>query len=124
MVMSPQSTEALERRVRELEAALEGAVAYMKRLPLVPTTLDEVRRAEKVLLQVAPPAVLRGERHYSSGVMVVRAELIGDVLTLTSGDVDNLPPEMAEKYKLSFYEKCKNGYQVKLAPVVGPKILS
>ena len=112
---------SLEERVRELEVALEGAVAYLKRLPLVPTTAEEARRAEAVLRNVAPAMALRGERYYPSGVMFVRAELVGDVLTLTSGDVDNQPLEVAEKYKLSFYELCKKGYQINLAPVVEPK---
>lgn len=113
---------SLEERVRELEFALESAVAYLKRLPLVPTTAEEVRRADAVLRNVAPSTVLRGERYYPSGVMFVRAELVGDVLTLSSGDVDNLPVEVAEKYKLSFYELCKKGYQINLAPVVESKV--
>jgi len=110
-------SENLNLRVVELEKALQQAVDYLKRMPVVPTTMSEIRSAEAVLKRATPTLVLRGERMMPSGDLALRAELVGDVLSLTTGDVDYLGPDHVLAKSKWLYEALQATYQIKIAPI-------
>lgn len=78
-------------RIRALEDALRQCVGYMKRLPLVPATAEQVRAAEGVLGAVAPPLRLVGETYSPAGFMVAGVTVEGDKATIRT----TLPPHLA-----------------------------
>lgn len=61
-------------RIRDLEAALDSCISYLKRMPLNPMTAQQIKAAQSVLdddVNSVPPLI--GDIHTPSGVLVAGA---------------------------------------------------
>ena len=93
-------------RIHALEDALRACVGYLKRMPIVPTTIDQIRAAESVLDASSPPAPLVGESYAPTGIMVVGVTIEGNKATIRT----NSPSSLAENLNRSL----TNGVTVQL----------
>ena len=77
-------------RINELEQALAGAIDYLRRLPVVPTTAALTEQLQRVLDNRVPEAVRPAPRAMVSehitpaGIPMMRAELFGEQLVLST----------------------------------------
>ena len=96
-------------RIQALEDALRQCIGYMKRMPLVPATVKQVRAAEGVLDASLPPIRLVGETYSPAGFMVAGVTVEGDKATIRT----NLPPHLA----VNFVNAMADGVTVILRPL-------
>lgn len=70
-----------QHHIETLKEAIQGAIDYMRRLPVVPTTHEQIRKLEQVL-DAVPVGTLGGECYDPVGRLLIDAQLRGHVLSL------------------------------------------
>lgn len=100
-----------EARIAALETALADSIAYLKRLPAVPSTRELIASLEECLAQPQPAkARLQGARHSAAGVVIVAVEVRETTAMVRTGS----PAEKAER----LWEVLASGIAVPLAPAI------
>lgn len=88
-----------EKRIAELESALEKAVCYLRSLPLNPSNHHAAASANQVLQQPALPVqMLSGIAMASAGVPLLRATLQGRLLSVQTADPGTVPAVFREQH--------------------------
>lgn len=79
--------------IETLKEAIQGAIDYMRRLPVVPATHEQIRKLEKVL-DAVPSGTLGGQCYDPVGRVLIDVQLRGQVLSLRTnferGEADDL----------------------------------
>lgn len=80
-------------RIRALEASLVDCIAYLRRMPLVPTTYDLIKEAQAVLDDRLPARSIVGELYTPVGIMVIGVRIEGAQATVRT----TAPPSEKER---------------------------
>jgi hypothetical protein len=67
--------------IETLKEAIQGAIDYMRRLPVVPATHEQIRKLELVL-DAVPVGMLGGQCYDPVGRAIIDAQLSGKILSL------------------------------------------
>lgn len=67
--------------IETLKEAIQGAIDYMRRLPVVPATHEQIRKLQLVL-EAVPVGQLGGQCYDPVGRVLIDAQLRGQVLSV------------------------------------------